>query len=77
MVRGMRFKHPALVKIAEKHNKSAAQVLLRWGLQQGFVVIPKSVKKERIQDNMRLFDFSLDESDMQSLENLDEHLVTE
>ena len=77
MVRGLRFKHPALQKAATKHSKSTAQVLLRWGLQKGYVVIPKSVKKQRIQENMQVFDFELDQEDMDSMENLDEHLLTD
>ena len=77
MVRGLRFKHPALQKAAKKHGKSTAQVLLRWGLQKGYVVIPKSVKKQRVQENMQVFDFNLGQEDMESLENLDEHLITD
>lgn len=73
----MRFEHPALVALAEKHNKTTPQVLLRWGLQKGFIVIPKSIKKERIQDNAKIFDFTLTDEDMASLENLNENLVTE
>lgn len=73
----MRFKHPAVVALSKKHGKSPAQVLLRWGIQKEYIVIPKSVKKQRIQENAQVFDFALDEADMQSLENLDEHLVTE
>jgi len=77
LVRGMRFKHPALVALAEKHSKTTPQVLIRWGMQKGFIVIPKSIKKERIEDNARVFDFTLGEEDMKSLEDLDENLVTD
>lgn len=77
LVRGMRFKHPALVALGKKHNKSPAQILLRWGLQKDYVVIPKSIKKQRVEENKEVFDFELSEEDMQSLENLDEHLVTD
>ena len=73
----MRFKHPALVTLGKKHKKSPAQVLLRWGLQKDYIVIPKSIKKQRIAENKEVFDFELSQEDMQSLENLDEHLVTE
>lgn len=77
LVRGMRFDHPKLQALAKKHNKSTAQVLLRWGLEKDYIVIPKSIKRQRIEENKQVFDFRLDEADMQSLENLDEHLVTE
>merc|ERR1712225_98111 len=77
LVRGMRFKHPALVALAEKHSKTTPQVLIRWGMQKGFIVIPKSIKKERIEDNARVFDFTLSEEDMKRLEDLDENLVTD
>jgi len=77
LVRGMRFKHPALVELAEKHNKTTPQILLRWGIQKNFVVIPKSIEKERIIDNSKIFDFTLDEEDMKSLEGLNENLVTD
>lgn len=77
LARGYRFKHPALTKLAQKHNKSTAQVLLRWGLQKDYIVIPKSIKQSRIEENKQVFDFQLDADDMESLEHLDEHLVTE
>lgn len=73
----MRFDHPAIKSLADKHKKSPAQVLIRWGLQKGYIVIPKSIKKQRVQENAQVFDFQLTDEDMASLENLDEHLVTE
>jgi diketogulonate reductase-like aldo/keto reductase len=73
----MRFDHPKIKALAEKHNKSPAQVLIRWGLQKDYIVIPKSIKKQRVQENAQVFDFKLSDEDMASLENLDEHLVTE
>ncbi|KAK9898019.1 putative aldo-keto reductase [Cystobasidium minutum MCA 4210] len=77
LVRGMRFDHPAIKSLADKHKKSPAQVLIRWGLQKGYIVIPKSIKKQRVQENAQVFDFQLTNEDMASLENLDEHLVTD
>jgi len=77
LVRGMRFDHSAIVSLAKKHGKSPAQVLLRWGLQKDYVVIPKSIKKERVVANKDVFDFELSKADMASLEDLDEHLVTD
>ena len=58
---------PILTPVAKKHNKTPAQVLLRWGLQKGFVILPKSVTKSRIEENTKLYDFELSEEDMKSL----------
>jgi 2,5-diketo-D-gluconate reductase A len=57
--------------IAKKHGKSPAQAILRWHLQQGLIVIPKSVHAERIQANIDVFDFELDEDDMAAIGKLD------
>jgi diketogulonate reductase-like aldo/keto reductase len=56
-----------VVDAAAAHKKSAAQVLLRWGLQMGFQLIPKSVTPSRIAENMQIFDFELSEGEMASL----------
>lgn len=61
-----------LTEIAEKHNKSVGQIVLRWNLQRGVAAIPKSVRKERIVENLHVFDFALDTSDMQKISELDE-----
>ena len=63
--------NPVIKRIAEKHNKSPAQVLIRFHVEQGVVCIPKSVTRERIQDNIKVFDFELDADDMSSLKELD------
>jgi diketogulonate reductase-like aldo/keto reductase len=55
---------PVLTKIAEDHNKTVAQVILRWHLQRDIIVIPKSVHEERIAQNIDVFDFTLSEEDM-------------
>ena len=65
------FRNPALVSIAAKHNKSVAQVILRWLTQRGVVAIPKSVHKERIIENFRIFDFQLDATDLETIASLD------
>jgi diketogulonate reductase-like aldo/keto reductase len=62
---------PTVVKIAEKTGKSPAQVLIRYCLQKGWVPLPKSEKEERIKQNADVFDFSISEGDMMSLDNLD------
>ena len=65
------FTHPVLTKIGEKYGKSAAQVALRWNVQRGVVVIPKSVHKERMEQNIDIWDFTLDENDMAQIAALD------
>ena len=65
------FTHPVLTKIGEKYGKSAAQVALRWNVQRGVVVIPKSVHKERMEQNIDIWDFTLDENDMAQIGTLD------
>ena len=60
-----------LNEIAAKHNKTVAQVILRWHLEQGIIIIPKSVRKERMAENLDVHDFSLDESDMEKFAELD------
>ncbi|WP_026565670.1 aldo/keto reductase [Bacillus sp. UNC41MFS5] len=65
------FENEILVPIAEKHNKSVAQVILRWLTQRGVVAIPKSVRKERIIENFNIFDFDLSQEDMESIAALD------
>ena len=57
------FHNETLKEIGEKHGKSVAQVVLRWLLQRGIVCIPKSVKKERMEENFNVFDFTLDKED--------------
>lgn len=62
--------NPALVKIGEAHGKTSAQVLGRWCIQKGFVYMPKSVKKERMQENAMVFDFELTEQEVSELDSL-------
>ena len=65
------FTNPTLTQIGEKYGKTAAQVALRWLLQSDVIIIPKTVHKERMQENLNLFDFELDAEDMQAIANLD------
>jgi diketogulonate reductase-like aldo/keto reductase len=66
-------KDEVLGKIARAHGKTPAQILLRWGIQRGTVVIPKSVKPERIKENAQIFDFALSEEEMLTLASLPIH----
>ena len=70
-LKGM-FTEPVLLKIAEKHGKTPAQVILRWNVQQGVIVIPKSVHKERMEENLAIWDFALDDADMEKIASLDQ-----
>lgn len=65
------FKNELLQNIGNKYKKSIAQVILRWLVQRDVVVIPKSVRKERIQENFNVFDFELSAEDMKSISGLD------
>ena len=65
------FTHPVLSKIGEKYGKSAAQVALRWNVQRGVVVIPKSVHKDRMEQNIAIWDFKLSDEDMAKIAELD------
>ena len=67
---GKSFGDPTVVAVAAKHGRSAAQVLGRWCVQHGYIYIPKSVKRERMAENMRVFDFELDADDMSKLDAL-------
>ncbi len=66
------FTNPTLVEIGQKYGKSSAQVALRFLLQSDVVVIPKSTHKERMEQNIHVFDFTLSEKDMEAIRKLDE-----
>lgn len=66
------FHNPTLTEIGKKHNKSVAQVALRWLIQNGIIIIPKSTRKERMTENLNIFDFELDTDDMSNIAMLDE-----
>ena len=69
--RGGLFENPVLAEIGKQYNKTPAQVMLRWNIQRGVIVLPKSTHKERIEQNFDVFDFILSESDMQKIAELD------
>ncbi|KAG4084829.1 organophosphate reductase [Neocallimastix lanati (nom. inval.)] len=65
------FTNPILKEIGEKYGKSAAQVSLRWNIQRGVIVIPKSVHEDRIKENFNVFDFKLNDEDMKKISTMD------
>lgn len=65
------FTNPALTAIAKSHGKSVGQVILRWNIQRDVVVIPKSVHKERIEENFNIWDFSLSDGEMEEISGID------
>lgn len=65
------FTHPVLTGIGAKYGKTAAQVALRWNVQRGVVIIPKSTHKERIEENLNIWDFQLSEEDYAAINALD------
>jgi len=67
---GKAFQHPTLLSLANQYNKTTAQILGRWCVQKGFIYMPKSVQKERMVENSQVFDFTLEESDMDVLDSL-------
>ena len=73
LTQGDKLNHPTIRQIAKSHNKTPAQVMLRWGLEHKLVTIPKSIHEERIRENAQIFDFRLTTSDMQSLNSLNEN----
>lgn len=76
LTKGQRLGDPTLVEVARRHSRTPAQVLIRWCLQHGLIVIPKSTRKERIHENADVFGFELSAEEMRTLDGLDEELRT-
>lgn len=76
LVKAQRMDDPVLLRVARRHRRTPAQVLVRWCLQHEAIVIPKSVHRERIRENADVFGFSLEREDMEALDGLDEGLRT-
>ena len=76
LVHAKRMDEPRLVAISEELSKTPAQVLIRWAMQRGMVVLPKSVNQNRIIENFAVFDFEISDSLMKRLDDLDETFVT-
>jgi 2,5-diketo-D-gluconate reductase A len=71
IARGRDNQHPVVVGIATKHGKTAAQVIIRWHIQLGNLVIPKTVNPDRLLENISVFDFELDDADMAAIATMD------
>jgi diketogulonate reductase-like aldo/keto reductase len=76
LTRGKRLNHPNILRIGKKNGKTPAQVLIRWALQHGLIVIPKSVHEARIKENSKVYDFDLDTEDMNVLDSMNENFQT-
>jgi diketogulonate reductase-like aldo/keto reductase len=76
LTKGRRLGDPTVGRIAAEVGRTPAQVLIRWSLQKGFIVIPRSSSPERIAENAAVFDFSLDDAQLAALDELDEGLTT-
>jgi len=78
LAKSIRLENDTLKQLAEKYNKSTALIMIKWGLQEGFISLPKSITKSRIEGNLEgVIGWGIDEEDMETLAALDEHLVTE
>jgi methylglyoxal/glyoxal reductase len=74
LVRGMRMNDPKLQSIAQKYDKTPAQIILRWALQHGISSIPKSANLQRIKENFNIFDFQINQNDMNFIDTFNENL---
>jgi diketogulonate reductase-like aldo/keto reductase len=73
LTKGYKLKDPNMIDIACNYDKSTSQILIRWCLQKGVIVIPKSSQKEHIKENADVFDFNISDADMIALDNLNEN----
>ncbi len=76
LVKAQKMNHPVLVQVAKEHNKSIAQILIRWSIQRNMVPLPKSNTPSRILENSQVFDFSLSDTQLESLDNLNQDTYT-
>lgn len=68
---GSALTNPVILELARKHGKTAAQIIIRWHLELGLIAIPKSITPSRIRENLDVFDFALDTSDLAAIATLD------
>jgi diketogulonate reductase-like aldo/keto reductase len=76
LVQATRLDNPTLVQVAATHGKTVAQILLRWGIDRGYIVLPKSVHKHRIAENKQLEGWKLDEEEVVLINGLNEYQGT-
>ena len=76
LTRGKKLNHQSLKALSNKYGKTTAQILIKWNLQHNLVVIPKSIHEKRILENSQVFDFIIEEKDMETLDSLNENLRT-
>lgn len=74
LVRGTKLNNPTLKEIAEKYGKTTAQILIRWSLEKGFIVLPKSANPDRIKENIDVFDFELNTEDISKIDSLNSNM---
>jgi diketogulonate reductase-like aldo/keto reductase len=76
LTKGQKLRDPKLVEIAAKYGKTTAQLLIRWALEKQYVVLPKSVNKDRIIQNASVFDFTISPEDLATMDGFNENLAT-
>lgn len=77
LARALRMKHPTVVALSDKYSCTPAQLMIRWSLQHGYIPLPKSVTKSRIESNGAVGKFEIGQEDMVAMDDLDEYLVTD
>ena len=68
--KGTDINDPVMIRLAEKYHKTPAQIILRWHYQNGIITIPKTVHRQRMAENLSIFDFALDKQDMELIQQL-------
>jgi diketogulonate reductase-like aldo/keto reductase len=76
LTKGKKLSDPNLIELTANYGKTSAQLLIRWALQKGYVVLPKSVNQDRIIENANVFDFNISDGDMATLDTFNEDLAT-
>ncbi|KAJ9615139.1 hypothetical protein H2200_001213 [Cladophialophora chaetospira] len=77
LARALRMEHPTIVSLSKRYSCTPAQLMIRWSLQHGYIPLPKSVSKDRIEANGNISHFEISNEDMQKMDGLDEYLVTD
>jgi diketogulonate reductase-like aldo/keto reductase len=77
LAKGLRFNHQTIIQLSNNYGCTPAQLMVRWSLQHGYICLPKSVRKERIAENADIGWFEISPADIETMDALDEYLVTE